>query len=90
MKYDNLGDSFATVFTFSSITISFLMPALLLFAVTFNYNILLNDTFKSKFGVMYEELKLNSKAALLFNFSFLMRRNIFAIICVFALNYPAI
>lgn len=45
---------------------------------------------KKRFGSTYEELRMNSKAALLFNVIYMLRRLFFASVAVFLTNMPSL
>lgn len=41
-----------------------------------------------KIGTLYEGIKLNKTLALYYNLFFILRRMLFAVACIFLMNYP--
>jgi hypothetical protein len=61
--------------------------AIIIFLMVF-YKRLDDNSIKSKAGTLYDRFKLNSKPALLYNAVFLFRRLLFALTCLYLIDYP--
>ena len=86
----NATDKFATVFTITSGIVLVGFPIGVWAFLWAKIGSLEDENTKKQFGSTYEELRMNSKAALLFNVIYMVRRLFFAAVAVFLDSLPSI
>jgi len=88
--HGNSTDKFASVFTFLSVIVLLGFPVGVWTFLWRKMSSLEEENMKKLFGSTYEELRTNSRAALLFNVVYMVRRLFFAAVTVYLNEWPSI
>lgn len=81
-------DYIASILTFVFVANLLLLPFAIVVFLYVNFKKLAQETFKRKYGSLYENIDTNSKSKILFNFVFLIRRTIFIFTIFFFSTSP--
>jgi hypothetical protein len=90
MDYSSKGMIASSITSIFMIILIFMFPLFILILVTIYSSKLADKAYEMKYGALYSELTLRRHASLYYNFLFVIRRAIFAVLCVFARDYQVI
>ena len=88
LDWNTKSDKFSSLFSIGLMGATIIFPFFVVGLLMGLYKKLGTKPYRERIGAIYEEIKVDSRPPLLYNFFFVFRRFLFALTVVFLIDYP--